>query len=83
MHKRVNRCKKSNHKIYDNAVKIDKISISLFMFALESYLLEKKVIQNIQDIKQLDWEIVENYRNILVNRPSTFHVREKTTEVVY
>lgn len=47
--------------------KIDKISISLFMFAIESYLLEKKVIQN---IKQLDWKIVEKYRNrLLIDHP--------------
>lgn len=57
--------------------KIDKISISLFMFALESYLLEKKVIQNIQDIKQLDWEIVENYRNILLIDHPHFTLEKK------
>ena len=33
------------------------------MFALESVLLEKKVIRN---IKQLDWPIVENYKNYVV-----------------
>ena len=57
--------------------KIEKISISLFMFALESYLLEKKVIQNIQDIKQLDWEIVENYRNILLIDHPHFTLEKK------
>ena len=39
------------------------INITLFMFALESVLLEKKVIRN---IKQLDWPIVENYKNYVV-----------------
>ena len=57
---------KSKKPIYTMA-KIDKISISLFMFAIESYLLEKKVIQN---IKQLDWKIVEKYRNrLLIDHP--------------
>ena len=55
-------------------VKIEKITISLFMFALESYLLEKNVIQN---IKELDWQIVESYRNYVLRDHPHFKLEKK------
>ena len=55
-------------------VKIDKITISLFMFALESYLLEQNLIQN---IKELDWQIVESYRNYVLRDHPHFKLEKK------